>query len=159
MKYLVSLFFVFTQFKGLAQSINYKYDKVGRLTQAIYPDQKTIVYTYDNNGNRISQITSTIVTAVSNLNDSLIQANNGVFIYPNPSNGNFKNRIYSSQKQQVIVQIHSIDGKLIHTYAIEASKGYYDINININPKPASGTYIVSVKGQTIDASKRIVIAD
>ena len=144
---------------GICQKIEYSYDKAKRLIQIIYPDQKKINFGYDNDGNRISQITSTIVTSVSNLNDSLIQENKSVFIYPNPTNGNFKTRIYSSQKQQVTVQIYSIEGKLIHTYTIEALMGYYDININISPKPSSGTYIVSVKGKTIDVSKRLVITD
>ena len=156
---LFAIFFLISFEEIEAQTIQFKYDKTGRLIEEIYTNQKTHKYEYDKNGNRISQITSTIVTSVSNLNDSLIQANNGVFIYPNPSNGNFKTRIYSSQKQKITVQIYSIDGKHIHTYTAEALNGYYDINITISPKPASGTYVVSVKGKTIDVSKKIIIID
>lgn len=152
---ILLVMFVFNE--AYSQTNQFKYDNDNRIINVSYDNQKQINYAYDKNGNRISQITSTIVTAVSNINDSLIQANNGVFIYPNPSVGNFKSRIYSSQKQQVIVQIYTIDGKLIHTYSAEALRGYYDINIFINPKPASGTYIVTVKGKTIDASKQIII--
>jgi YD repeat-containing protein len=142
-----------------SQTIEHKYDNANRITKVVYHDQKDITYLYDKNGNRISQITSMIVTAVINLNDSLLEANKGIFIYPNPSNGNFKTRIYSSQKQQITVSIYSVDGKLIHSYTAEALKGYYDINININPKPATGSYIVSVIGKTIEGSKKILITD
>ncbi|MBS4064721.1 MAG: T9SS type A sorting domain-containing protein [Chitinophagaceae bacterium] len=154
---ILLVMFVFNE--ANSQTTQFKYDNHNRIINVSYENQKQINYAYDKNGNRISQITSTITTAVSNLNDSLLQANNGVFIYPNPSNGNFKSRIYSSQKQQVTVQIYTIDGKLIHTYSAEALKGYYDINININPKPIPGTYIVTVKGKTIDASKKILIME
>jgi YD repeat-containing protein len=158
-RYLFSLISILLfAVKVQAQLVEYQYDKANRLTQVVYKDQMTIAYTYDSNGNRVSKITSTIVTNVSNLNDSILQSNGNVFIYPNPSNGNFKTRIYSSQKQTVTVQIFTVEGKLIHTYTVEALKGYYDININISPKP-SGTYVVTVTGKTVHASKQLVIID
>lgn len=157
---LFIILFLFTTFiKTEGQKVVYKFDKADRLLQAIYPDQKSVNYSYDKDGNRISQIITTIITSINPIADSLVQANNNIFIYPNPTNGNFKTRIYSSQKQQITLQIYTIDGKLIHNYSVEALKGYYDINITISPNPASGTYIVSVKGKTMNASKQIVITE
>lgn len=153
--FLTFLFFLFTGILK-CQNVYFNYDNAGRVTKAVFINQKTIIFFYDKNGNRISQTTSTITTTVSNLNDSLIQANKGVFIYPNPSNGNFKTRIYSSIKQNITLQIFTIDGKLLHAYTAEVLKGYYDININISPQP-TGTYTVVVKGRTINASKKIII--
>lgn len=45
-----------------AQTINYNYDSLSRLTQVIYPDSSIIKYTYDAAGNRINKafIRSTI---------------------------------------------------------------------------------------------------
>jgi YD repeat-containing protein len=37
-----------------AQTINYNYDSLGRLTQITYPDNSVIKYAYDASGNRIS---------------------------------------------------------------------------------------------------------
>ncbi len=38
-----------------AASVTYKYDSLGRLTQVIYDDGKTITYVYDEAGNRETQ--------------------------------------------------------------------------------------------------------
>lgn len=132
-------------------------DVKGNVTKEEYSSGLSITYSYDPSGNRISQITSTI-TAIENLNDSLVLGNNNIFIYPNPSNGNFKTRISASQKQKVTVQIYTVDGKVIHTYTVDVLKGYYDININISPQP-TGTYVVKVSGKTINASKTVIITN
>jgi len=39
-----------------AQTINYTYDNLGRLTKVLYPDSSAITYAYDNGGNNISAI-------------------------------------------------------------------------------------------------------
>lgn len=156
MKKVIFLIFGFIPIFTFAQTVQYKYDNLNRLKQVLYSDQKSILYSYDKNGNRIYQITSTIVTAVDNLNDSLIQTNSNVFIYPNPSNGDFKTRVLVSKKQKIIVQLFTLEGKLIHEYSVDVLKGYYDININITPQP-TGTYIIKVKGKTINSSKKVII--
>jgi len=38
-----------------AASVTYTYDALGRLTQVIYDDGKTITYAYDEAGNRVIQ--------------------------------------------------------------------------------------------------------
>jgi YD repeat-containing protein len=55
----ISLIIVFLFFiKSLsAQTINYTYDNLGRLTQTVYPDSSIIKYSYDANGNRITKRT------------------------------------------------------------------------------------------------------
>src|ERR1017187_6499151 len=39
-----------------AQTINYNYDSLGRLTQVIYPDSSIIKYAYDASGNRKKRV-------------------------------------------------------------------------------------------------------
>lgn len=41
---------------ALAGSISYSYDRLGRLTQAVYPSGAVIRYNYDANGNRTSYV-------------------------------------------------------------------------------------------------------
>lgn len=146
----------FTHSALFSQKVNYIYDKVGRLTKAIYPDQKAINYYYDKDGNRTSQVISTIITNVSNLNDSLLTNQNNVYIYPNPSSGIFRVKFYSEKRQEVSIQIISIDGSFIHIYKAISNKGFYEFNININPHP-SGMYIVKMIAETFTESKTVII--
>lgn len=41
---------------AFAGSISYSYDRLGRLTQAVYPNGAVIRYNYDANGNRTSYV-------------------------------------------------------------------------------------------------------
>ncbi len=50
---------------GAAGSINYGYDPLGRLVTARYDNGLCIVYAYDANGNRTSQINSTASAAAT----------------------------------------------------------------------------------------------
>ena len=57
MKYITYLvFFFFSVNITSAQTINYGYDSLGRLTKVEYPDSCSINYTYDASGNRMSSI-------------------------------------------------------------------------------------------------------
>lgn len=155
MKYFAVIVFLFCSQTGLTQHCQYKYDNAGRMLQIKCSNQKVVSYTYDKNGNRTSQIIS-IITLVNDLNDSLLQGNNQVLIFPNPTNGDFKTRVLISEKQKILVQIFTLEGKLIHEYSVDVLKGHYDININITPHP-TGTYIIKVKGKTINSSKKVII--
>jgi YD repeat-containing protein len=44
---------------GATGSVNYSYDPTGRLTTALYDNGMCVAYSYDQNGNRVSQINST----------------------------------------------------------------------------------------------------
>lgn len=57
------MFFAFYAKITFAQTINYDYDSLGRLTQVIYPDSSIINYTYDAAGNRMSKdVTKSTIT-------------------------------------------------------------------------------------------------
>lgn len=50
---------------GATGSANYSYDGIGRLVTALYDNGMCVVYSYDQNGNRTSQINSTAVSAAT----------------------------------------------------------------------------------------------
>lgn len=47
-------------YRAAAQSIELKYDSLNRITQITYAEQATIKYTYDKNGNRVSQAVTSL---------------------------------------------------------------------------------------------------
>src|ERR1700744_2827380 len=53
-KYFLFIAFVFLAGSVAAQTINYTYNNLGRLSKVPYPDSSAISYTYDASGNRIS---------------------------------------------------------------------------------------------------------
>lgn len=75
-KYIIAILILFA--KGIAaQTINYTYDSLGRLTQIIYPDSSIVNYGYDAGGNRLSKkvIQSHIFRACPQSNISLFAGN------------------------------------------------------------------------------------
>ena len=72
-KIISILFFLFAAIISMnAQTINYNYDSLGRLTQVIYPDSNIIKYAYDATGNRIHKtiIESSIIRICPQSNTS-----------------------------------------------------------------------------------------
>ena len=61
-KFILLFLFIFFLIHLKAQTINYNYDSLGRLTQVVYPDSSIIKYAYDATGNRVHKafIQSTI---------------------------------------------------------------------------------------------------
>ncbi len=151
------LFFVLTNF-GYSQNIQYKYDNANRLIQAIYPNQMAITYTYDQDGNR-KTLTTGIATQVivTNPTDSALLQSGEIMLYPNPSTGTFKGKFYVSEAQEVTIQIFNLIGQLIATYSATLAVGFQEFSITINPAPQTGTYVVNVKGASLNKSAKVVI--
>ena len=91
--YLILFVFSFL-FKNIsAQTINYSYDSLNRLTQVAYPDNSTINYIYDAGGNRLHQVNKLAVATTytfngnGNWSDAINWTNNRIppSILPNKS--------------------------------------------------------------------------
>lgn len=61
-KYIIVIIFILFSNTIIAQTVNYKYDSLDRLTQVIYPDNSIIKYAYDASGNRTHK---TVIQATS----------------------------------------------------------------------------------------------
>jgi gliding motility-associated-like protein len=66
-KYLLFITLYFSLTSLAAQTINYSYDNLGRLTQIVYPDSSIINYTFDASGNRVTNLTKVSPLADANL--------------------------------------------------------------------------------------------
>ena len=77
-KYIVIVIFILCAKSIAAQTINYNYDSLGRLTQIIYPDSSVIKYAYDATGNRVNKtvIKSPIIRACPQTNVSFFAGTN-----------------------------------------------------------------------------------
>lgn len=77
-KYIVIVIFILCAESIAAQTINYNYDSLGRLTQVIYPDSSVIKYAYDATGNRLNKtvIKSPIVRACPQSNVTFFAGTN-----------------------------------------------------------------------------------
>src|ERR1039458_8359469 len=53
---LIACFIISAGCALVAQGTNYQYDGLNRLIRIAYPDSTTIIYTYDSDGNRLSQV-------------------------------------------------------------------------------------------------------
>lgn len=77
---LISIFFItfFVIVDLKAQTINYNYDSLGRVTQVIYPDSSVVKYAYDATGNRVNKrvIKSPIVRACPQTNVTFFAGTN-----------------------------------------------------------------------------------
>lgn len=82
---------------------------------------------------------------------------NLVFLYPNPSDGNFQINVNNRNKIQLGISITDVTGKIIFEKSIlkEANEDiYFDNSIENLP---SGIFLIKIFGDTINASKRIII--
>jgi len=84
------------------------------------------------------------------------QENDGILIYPNPSNGNFNISYQVKQKSKVNISIFSIDGKLIKSLLSEQKEqGIYNLNISESLK--QGSYFIKISNQNNLVIKKIII--
>ncbi len=75
-----------------SQEVKYTYDKADRLVLVVYPNQMAINYYYDADGNRIRKVTTNVSNIVDPNNPSS-SSNDEVFLYPNPTKGDFKKSV------------------------------------------------------------------
>ena len=95
--------------------------------------------------NDITQIES------PNINDE------NVFIYPNPSNGNFNIKLFSDSPNYTEIELLDISGHIIETIISEKiESGYHIFNFQNNIE--SGNYLIKISnGNNLTVKKLIII--
>lgn len=121
------------------------------LQQGIY--QGNAIITFNNASVQSIPIQLTVVSAESiDKNEN----NNGLSVFPNPSNGNFTMQFDQSMENDVIVRIFSMDGKCIQTY----SKIDFKENgrkLNIYGLTNAGVYIYSISSKQTNKTGKISV--
>ncbi|MBK9486742.1 MAG: T9SS type A sorting domain-containing protein [Chitinophagaceae bacterium] len=83
---------------------------------------------------------------------------NVVFVYPNPSRGQFQVRVYNQPGKQLSVLVHNARGQLVYRERKITSAPYTRMDVDLR-SAASGNYVVTVvdsDGEII-GSKAIII--
>ena len=81
--------------------------------------------------------TSSLLTIDATPSDNL-------WIYPNPSNGQFNVRFYNQTGETVTVIVYDMYGRQVHNQKLLTGTAYSNINIRLNSTVASGAYLVKV---------------
>lgn len=134
--YIVTICIVLNTLSLSAQNINYNYDNLGRLTQAVYPDKSTIDYNYDASGNRVSTITknscftvaSPSITITGNIN---FCEGDSVILRSSKS----ENYMWSTgeKTQEIVVKQSGIYS--VNVVSSSCSKSSEFITVNVIPFP------------------------
>jgi photosystem II stability/assembly factor-like uncharacterized protein len=124
-----------------SQEIQVTADKGGIYTSYLigYLDQETYK----------SNTIDMIFTPVSN---EIVKKEQGINIFPNPGNGNFKVR-FEKSTGDIYVQVHSLNGMLLYFNKYNAA-GEIDIDLRKLPK---GTYLMRFKMQGMIETRKVVI--
>ena len=87
---------------------------------------------------------------LSNLVNVADTASTLLFIYPNPSNGQFQVRYYQAGNSTTMrtLNIYDARGARIFTKQYTTSGGYQQMNINIGFRPSPGTYFADLRAQS-----------
>ena len=87
---------------------------------------------------------------LSNLVTVADTASTLLFIYPNPSNGQFQVRYYQAGNSTTMrtLNIYDARGARIFTKQYTTSGGYQQMNINIGFRPSPGTYFADLRAQS-----------
>jgi YD repeat-containing protein len=137
-KYILFIILVFLIEGSKAQTVNYKYDSIGRITQIIYPDSSIIKYSYDAGGNRISSI---FQNGCANKSKPVITTNNSLTFCQGDSvtltAGLGNSYLWSNgdTTQSIKVKTAGIYSVLVN-YGYNCALTSNPDTINVNPLPA-----------------------
>ena len=81
-----------------------------------------------------------------------------MFVYPNPSRGQFQVRVYNQPGKQLSVLVHNARGQLVYRERKITSAPYTRMDVDLR-SAASGNYVVTVVDSdgVIIGSKKVVI--
>ncbi len=79
-------------------------------------------------------------------------------VSPNPINSEFAIQYSSAANEQIQIALYKINGKALEYWERNVLKGNGSIALQLGAKYPAGTYILSVKGKTIEQHFKLVIA-
>lgn len=155
MKFLFTLLVLVATNPAWSQNVQYKYDNKNQLVEVSYPNNMTVKYTYDLDGNRIQQ--STFRTASASLEplDSAELVKNGIKVYPNPTGGLFQADFNCLVSGDVTITLTDMSGKQVFTDTRNYSAGNHTMELDISPM-TPGSYILKIKTSTWTKSEKLV---
>ena len=102
------------------------------------------------------EITDTLVLTIEDCNTSINENNDKLSfeIFPNPSSGKFTLDIKSMETQDLLIEVISIDGKIIYSKNTKISSNETSINMDISDQ-AAGSYIIRISNENYKSQKAI----
>lgn len=98
---------------------------------------------------------------VNTSGDLIVSAlpSNGLYVYPNPNNGQFQVRFFNKPNETATVNVTDAKGAKVYGRTIVTTSSYSSISIDLGSTPAKGIYLVEVFNSTgvKIGSKRIII--
>ena len=82
-------------------------------------------------------------------------SNNSLFIFPNPVENEAIISFANNNREKAVLNVYSIDGKLVLNKKIELISGINNINVNLQGM-ASGNYIVEIRSNAASYSSKII---
>ncbi len=102
------------------------------------------------------EITDTLVLTIEDCNTSINENNDKLSfeIFPNPSSGKFTLDIKSMETQDLLIEVISIDGKIIYSKNTKITSSETSINMDISDQ-AAGSYILRISNENYKSQKAI----
>ncbi|MBA2422606.1 MAG: T9SS type A sorting domain-containing protein [Chitinophagales bacterium] len=113
----------------------------------------TVIIT-DSNGCTNSATIDVVFTGMENLSLA-----SNLFIYPNPSNGNFVIELLSELKgEEISVEIFNAIGQLVFSYQERFDNSPYKKEIDLSPQ-ATGVYLIRLKTETDFINQKMIFTE
>jgi hypothetical protein len=80
-----------------------------------------------------------------------------ITVYPNPTVKEIRFRLDNVNEKGLTASLTSLDGKIVHSESFATSTTSNLYELNLNKKPAAGTYILSIKGNNISVNERVIV--
>lgn len=131
----VPVFSIFQQAKNFPESTNYGKIYIGTHGRGIFESSEYVG-----------------LEDCSNMQNS---SNNSLFIFPNPVENEAVISFANNNREKAVLNVYSIDGKLVLNKKIELISGINNINVNLQGM-ASGNYIVEIRSNAASYSSKII---
>jgi len=81
------------------------------------------LYTMYQNGDENLDLDSLMMSGMTNISELILEKNNELSIFPNPSNGEFNIDLSTFEGKELIIEVFDINGKVISSKTISNSYG------------------------------------
>jgi hypothetical protein len=87
----------------------------------------------------------------------MILQNYSVSVYPNPARSDINFILQNYPGSEVKATLSNVSGKIIHEEVIQVNQSSNSYKLNLNRKPASGLYILQLKGEGLSENIKVVV--